>query len=558
MPEFILRVEGVNLSNVIDDTNQLSIRRGGGLMILNAARELKGLLPAEISNKLTDIATGASIALFVFEAESSDAAQKVRDQVAQTLLNAELEFKSPDHGSNDRDKLPLSHGTFVIDVAKVKAEEESAYQQAEQRATAANRWRQLQSPSLSLDGLWASCQNDADEARKKEHCEFDRVRPVSCFEQLNGKKRAFSKSTHDRWRYGRGARGQFYANELSSAMQQDAGLASQVSSLDFTDNLQDLGAFPDFKTHPETKAAYAAVPDNLKDKLAVFYVDGNGFGSKGRAIFQARGTDGFGKWSRGVQGHHQLLLQGLLQLAIDDPTWKIGKKLRLETLLWGGDEILWVVPAWKGWQLASWFFSQSHQLTLEGGADSTSAAKTSTEDLTYGCGLVFCHSKAPIKNICKLAHDLGDLAKDARSDQEKHCLAYEVLESIDDVSGDLSQHRKRFLPSDHDLNDLILEPSRLASLMPVLQQLASSHDFPQRQLYKLTQAWRRGKTADAAAAKDRLVKACNEAKVDIDKLLVGLQGIDGETDSLSHSSWFQLQQILPYTNFVTANQGGEA
>ena len=98
----------------------------------------------------------------------------------------------------------------------------------------------------------------------------------------------------------------------------------------------------------------------------------------------------------------------------------------------------------------------------------------------------------------------------------------------------------------------------MASLMPVLQQLASSHDFPQRQLYKLTQAWRRGKTADAAAAKDRLVKACNEAKVDIDKLLVGLQGIDGETDSLSHSSWFQLQQILPYTNFVTANQGGEA
>ena len=126
MLEFILRVEGVNLSNVIDDTNQLSIRRGGGLMILNAARELKGLLPAEISNKLTDIATGASIALFVFEAESPDAAQKVRDQVAQTLLNAELEFKSPDHGSNDRDKLPLSHGTFVIDVAKVKAEEESA------------------------------------------------------------------------------------------------------------------------------------------------------------------------------------------------------------------------------------------------------------------------------------------------------------------------------------------------------------------------------------------------------------------------------------------------
>ena len=59
MPEFILRVEGVNLSNVIDDTNQLSVRRGGGLMILNVARELKGLLPAEVSNKLTDIATGA-------------------------------------------------------------------------------------------------------------------------------------------------------------------------------------------------------------------------------------------------------------------------------------------------------------------------------------------------------------------------------------------------------------------------------------------------------------------------------------------------------------------
>ena len=36
----------------------------------------------------------------------------------------------------------------------------------------------------------------------------------------------------------------------------------------------------------------------------------------------------------------------------------------LETLLWGGDEILWVVPAWKGWELARWFFGLKHEVTV--------------------------------------------------------------------------------------------------------------------------------------------------------------------------------------------------
>ena len=34
MPEYLLRVDGVNFANVIDDTDNLSTRRGGGLMVL--------------------------------------------------------------------------------------------------------------------------------------------------------------------------------------------------------------------------------------------------------------------------------------------------------------------------------------------------------------------------------------------------------------------------------------------------------------------------------------------------------------------------------------------
>ena len=39
--EYLLRVEGVNLSHVLEDTRQLSVRRGGSMLLRQAIKDLE-------------------------------------------------------------------------------------------------------------------------------------------------------------------------------------------------------------------------------------------------------------------------------------------------------------------------------------------------------------------------------------------------------------------------------------------------------------------------------------------------------------------------------------
>ena len=63
MPEYVLRVEGVNFADVIDDTDDLSTRRGGGLLVLNASAQLLETVGATLRSRLQPVATGASVLL---------------------------------------------------------------------------------------------------------------------------------------------------------------------------------------------------------------------------------------------------------------------------------------------------------------------------------------------------------------------------------------------------------------------------------------------------------------------------------------------------------------
>lgn len=117
MPQFLIRVEGFNLTNVIDDTDQLSVRRGGGLMVLNAVLKLKESLSPELQDRLTEIATAASIGLFEFEAAGEVDALKVRDAVAGHLRDGHLVY---DTAKGESAKLPLKHGTFAVNVVPIE------------------------------------------------------------------------------------------------------------------------------------------------------------------------------------------------------------------------------------------------------------------------------------------------------------------------------------------------------------------------------------------------------------------------------------------------------
>lgn len=388
-----------------------------------------------------------------------------------------------------------------------------------------NRWRQLQEPTLSLDGLWDDGTNC---------CELDLTRVANTKCDLPGRPNAnVSRTTRDRRENGRGARQGFYRDELPKL-----GGRLDFEKLIFTDDLKALAG-----RHPDESSNANSIPGNLVDKLAVFHVDGNRFGQRGRDILHAHGTAGYREWSDKLRNHHRQLLNDLLNLAIQDPLWQTynpdekREEVRLETLLWGGDEILWVVPAWKGWEVARWFFSQPHQISISG--------RDKPYDLTYVCGLVFCHAKAPIRNITQLAHRLGDLAKQARGNQNVHRLAYEVLESYDDVSGDLETHRGRFLPENDDPVNLVIDPTRLQTCWKTLERIAAPNsEFPMRQLYLLIQEWKRG--GDFTKHESRLLCACEEC-LEKDKTA----GAELQLRQLFNAfpqpyAWLHLLQWLPY------------
>lgn len=466
MGRWFLRVEGVNFDDVIFDTVDLSTRRGGGLLLLDAIDHVHRWLACP-SGKATSgmtvapIALGASTGLFDVCGIDRTAAKSLADDLRVELSNGSIPATAT------VPSIPLGLGTFVVDLLEVDAHASAADEGlAIERLIAANRWRQLQQPTISMIGI------NGGRSSLGSPCELDRVRPA---EQVTaapgGGHWSLCGSVGDRRRYGSVAKQRLYETE--------AGLKGLV----FTNDFHEL-------------ATHSKPGHRLSGKIAVIHLDGNGFGAIGHQRRMTGGAAAFRRWSEGVRTHHRTLLNDLLHRC-NGPDWKVplSGKIRLETLIWGGDEILWVVPAWKGWEVVEWFLSQPHG--IDGKA------------VTYGAGMVFCGVKAPIDGISNLAIALGKTAKGARP--STNGVAYEVLESFDDIPGELGEHRDRRLPragaaaTPHLRDQLVLDQQTLSAILPSIQRLAASPDLPRGQLYDFVRGWRAG--ADTTRQRGRLERS---------------------------------------------------
>ena len=81
----------------------------------------------------------------------------------------------------------------------------------------------------------------------------------------------------------------------------------------------------------------------LDGKIAFIYIDGNGFGD----IQRGSKTAGVQKqFDENTRHGREKLLTAILEQIRNNPDWLTDDgKVRIETLLWGGDEIIWVVPS---------------------------------------------------------------------------------------------------------------------------------------------------------------------------------------------------------------------
>lgn len=428
--EFYLRVEAVNLANFVYDTTDLSTVRGGGLLLLKAIDDIK----TEFSKKaefseFEAISTGASSGLFSFKSDKKSA--QLQEKVLSFLCEHE-KFK---------------HATFVVDVLPVSKD----FNKDRKKLLALNRWQQMQSPTVVFPSS-----ND-EQKFDRPICSIDQIRPVA---KKGSEDEMISESVYQRREYGRQQKKYFY--------KQQTGLKDLPRFVNKLDELAD-----------DKKRG------NLHNKMAVIYLDGNSFGKIEDDICQyADGKDALQLFDEQIKEYRRDFLSNLLKETIGKLEWTYKHdepKHRLEILLWGGDEILLVVPAWLGWWTLSYFFQKSKDWEFE----DTNPKVKKPYPLTHAAGLVFCHYKAPIHEITKLAKELGELAKG--KSREANYVAYQILESFNDVGENLESFRNKLCgESDLKSDDLIVSGNEMGKALSAMEPIKRA--IPKGRVYAIVQA----------------------------------------------------------------------
>jgi hypothetical protein len=196
--------------------------------------------------------------------------------------------------------------------------------------------------------------------------------------------------------------------------------------------------------------------------MAVIYLDGNGFGK----ILRACSDPGrLTAWSDLLHYNQDQFLAWLLSEARKAKRGKTdwfwsgpvihndGRKrykadaLRLETLCWGGDEIIWVVPAWKGWWLLREFFELYGRLGELARRDFDPGDIDGLRKLTTSAAVVFCHHNAPIHRVIHMAKQLTERPKEIirETHKDRDYCAFQVLESFDHLGGNPKEWRSRLV-----------------------------------------------------------------------------------------------------------------
>jgi len=413
MPIYYLRIEAVNLDHSVYDTHDISTIRGGGFMLLDATNKLKNL--SGVKN-WEDIGSAASIGLFKFDAADDNAAEEVRKKALEAAKKKTNEF-----------------ATFVSAVER--ADHPKNCSTIVQSLTAKCRWQQYQQPALVLPEI-------GDENEDFE-CYLDRVRPaIKIAIPIGFEKQNVSKAVVVRRDEGRKLRDDIYRRIL------------KIKEVEFTDNL-------------ETLASWRAA-GSLDGKIAFLHIDGNRFGSIRHELCKSE-TDMI-NFQSAIQKAREDALREILNYAQSNKSFQTSDgEIRLETLLWGGDEIEWVVPAWQALKLLSIFFEQTK--------DRPFTAKNGTSvRLTNAVGVIFCHHNLPVLQIRRYAEELCRMAKDTLPkgtidlDANANCFAFLNMVSFDQIT----RHVSDFLEKYHkpaQARDFVINAAELAELKPHVRKL---------------------------------------------------------------------------------------
>lgn len=350
MSRFYMHVEAVNLARFVDDTHDISTIRGGSFTLLKSIEELS----ERFRGRLQPISTAASQGLFFFDGEAEDTAYRERLRVEV------LEFL---HKQTD------GHATFVAAIAE---EGNDDFPFILEKLTAQIRRQQWRMPTIAVPRP----------SRTDQECFLDGWRPgtVPYGVDPDVPDAKISQATSFRRRRGRVLKHSLFAELLGDSKYEDNLCA------------RDLG-----------ELAADSTKGVLDGRIAFIHVDGNFFGGNRRDLCTTPDTRRL--FDAAIQdGLRKPFLKTLLHQANNDVGYQTrdaegNQALRIEVLLWGGDEMTLVVPAWKGWEVLSLFYEQARDFAFDG------------VPLSHRAVVIFCKHNAPILQIRKLAASLLDHTK---------------------------------------------------------------------------------------------------------------------------------------------------
>ena len=364
-----LRVEALNLSNTLFDTDKMNVIRGGSLMLRDAILSASVKLCAL---HISEVRVGAEAAVFRLNSD-----QPTETEVISSIRSI-LANKAP-------------HFIFAVVVANAENDADGIA-----RTAAVARWQQMRQLRVIPD-------RPAAAAEITGICEFTRVRAANKAgnSSVTG---TLCTSARKRAENGRELRQTFYEQEAD---------AEVAKGLNFSSDLNDLSISGPYPT--------------VDGKMAVLSIDGNSFGKTVAALTTEKAS-AFDKHMKGLR--RQLLTRVLTfmkQKEAHSGERRRDNRLRLEILLWAGDEFKLILPAWLGVPVLHQIFDEIRN-NWRTGPDSADSP------LTVSAGVLMCHHKMPIVRALELADSLQQSAKHAAKPEGRslrNAWDYLVLESLD-------------------------------------------------------------------------------------------------------------------------------
>lgn len=506
----LARIAACNFHNTILDTDDLSTIRGSSLFLLRFPDTIVRRLQHNHPDvEAAEISSGASELLFRFVA--TPAAKETVENFLSELLAR--------HPGNEA--ALWSRFTFVWAVEDLEQGIGQTFTRRLDHLIARCNLRQYQQPTVMIPEFHSDAQRQANGGATDAAsvvCHLDGIRPAS--PDLRQKSLSVSRSVYQRRSYGRQAKQHFYGEELEGVnpadqfqfVQEFSQLAPTAEELDRED-----------------------IPESLRGKIALVYLDGNSFGSKRAELGTT--TQGLQQFSTDVKANRRDLLRTILASLVEMPGFTLPPEpddpspiLRFETLLWGGDEVMWVLPAWLAWDFMGIVQKHLHDDQIWRG-------------LTHGAGILIAPYKAPIRDLTALVRDLGDTAKTGNG-RDVNGIQIGLVKGFDLPGVTVDELRRPLFAPDGTSVDIPhsafqLDGARWDDIRQAMAQVKDpDHGLPRSSLYRMYQdALHRGlfaadRAADAVAHRDaglQQIELVHEGKSRSEAIAVLRNGFPGAT-----------------------------